>query len=171
MRKMFRAQVWHGSRGVVTGLLTRSRSKGIWTLECEVRHLGALMAFTLLFLTACAAAPASEPLLGRTWAPNQEGYGKPHPKTIFNGGDPTGLVTDVRWRSWGKPKAVGEGIGLYAPGIGADGHRTLARVVAFNLGMCHGVLAYRDIEWFFPQHGESFDPHAYINICTGNYVG
>jgi hypothetical protein len=120
----------------------------------------------------CAVKQADEvPLLGAEWGPNQKGYGQPHPTTIFNGGDPTGLVTHIRWQSWGAQTAVGEGTGWYAPGTVADGHKASARVVAFSLGTCNGYRTYTAIEWYFPQYGESFNPRSYINVCTGQYVG
>jgi hypothetical protein len=33
-----------------------------------------------------------------------------------------------------------------------------ARVVAFNPGLCGGAYAYRSLDWYFPQHGQSFNP-------------
>ncbi|NUR04286.1 MAG: hypothetical protein HOY79_49630 [Streptomyces sp.] len=105
------------------------------------------------------------------WGKNQQGYGQPHPATIFNGGDPTGLVTRVVWHSWGKSTAEGDGIGLYAPGIVANGTEEPTHVVAFDLGMCGGTLAYRAVEWYFPQHGQRFNRHVYLDICKGTFVG
>lgn len=181
--RISRSLLRRGSHWVLVSLPARFVGGVSRTFGCMVRNLGAFTAVAVLFVTGCTAgqqhatnpasssAAASMPVLGTPWAPGQEGYGKPHPKTIYNGGDPTGLVTDVRWQSWGEPKAVGEGTGLYAPGIVADGHKAPARVIAFDLGMCNGILAYRAIEWYFPQYGENFDPHTYINICTGKYVG
>jgi hypothetical protein len=29
---------------------------------------------------------------------------------------------------------------------------------------------YRAVEWFFPSHGQRFNPRRYENICTGTYV-
>ncbi len=118
-------------------------------------------------------APAQNPLLGTVWGPYQEGYGQSRPGTIFNGGDPTGLVADVRWTSWGGPQAEGDGTSDYVgPGqTVAGGTQETTHVVAFNLGMCQGKLMYQAIEWYYPQHGEKFDPKSYINICTGTYVG
>jgi hypothetical protein len=54
-----------------------------------------------------AAAPSgvgisAQPVLGRSWgvAPQyQHGYGEVRPTQIDNGGDPTGLVDNVQWRS------------------------------------------------------------------------
>jgi len=110
--------------------------------------------------------------LGTTWGPDQKGYGAARPDTIFNGGDPTGLVTDVRWKSWGGPVAIASGMS-YDPhgGTVADSTREKATVEAFNLGVCHGTLMYQAIEWYFPVDGDKFDPHININICTGEYVG
>lgn len=110
--------------------------------------------------------------LGVVWASNQEGYGEIEPDRIFNGGDPTGLVTDVRWESWGDDTATGHGTSVWAGGdtTVADAPQGEAVITAFDLGDCNGQLAYRAINWYFPEYGESFDPNSYINICTGDYV-
>ena len=130
-----------------------------------MRQVAVLLAF------AFAATTPAVPTLGRQWAPNQKGYGKVKPRTIDNGGDPTGLVDHVRWRRWGERRAIGSGFGYWVwPGQGVAGGsiRTRAVVVAYDLGRCRGRRAYRKIHWFFPKYGESFDPQWwYINICTG----
>jgi hypothetical protein len=113
----------------------------------------------------------AEPLLGVTWGLNQLGYGQPHPSTIFNGGDPSGYVGHVRWQSWGSRQAIGAGGALYVTKTVAGAPTEPATVVAFDLGECRGQLVYRAIEWYFPQHGQTFNPHSYINICTGQYIG
>src|SRR5690242_5464978 len=46
------------------------------------------------------------PTLGTTWAPSQQGYGEVRPRVIFNGGDPTGLVQNISWTSWGGEQAL-----------------------------------------------------------------
>jgi hypothetical protein len=101
-----------------------------------------------------------------------EGFGQVKPSKIFNGGDPTGLVTHVAWKSWGGARAVATGISDYvAPNQSvADGTEEAATVVAFNLGTCDGKLMYRAVEWYFPQHKQAFDPSHYEDICTGTYV-
>jgi hypothetical protein len=101
----------------------------------------------------------------------QKGYGHVKPHTIFNGGDPTGLVEHIDWLSWGGTRAVGAGIAEY---VGphqsvAEGTQQIAKVVLFQLGRCHGRRAYDAIEWYFPQHGQRFNPHLCINACTGTY--
>jgi hypothetical protein len=101
-----------------------------------------------------------------------EGFGQVKPSKIFNGGDPTGLVTHVAWKSWGGARAVATGISDYvAPNQSvAGGTEEAATVVAFNLGTCDGKLMYRAVEWYFPQHKQAFDPGRYEDICTGTYV-
>jgi hypothetical protein len=113
------------------------------------------------------------PTLGRSWAPDQDGYGTVRPSHIFNGGDPTGDVTDLHWKSWGARRAVGHGVSDYvAPNQPvADGTQEPVTVVAFDRGRCHGALMYRAVEWYFPQHGGGFDRSQYIDICAGDYVG
>jgi hypothetical protein len=114
------------------------------------------------------------PALGRKWGPTQLGYGTVRPVKVFNGGDPTGLVDHIRWTNWGKPMAVGYGEAEFVwPGtaVADNGPTKGARVVAFHLRTCRGRRAYTAIEWYFPRFDESFDPHRYINACTGDYVG
>ena len=110
------------------------------------------------------------PVLGRQWGRGQNGYGQAKPPTIFNGGDPTGLVDNITWVTWGSDRATGTGLGYFPRRTVADSTRERATVVAFNLGTCGGVPMYQAVEWFFPQEGGSFDPNTYINICTGEYV-
>jgi hypothetical protein len=100
------------------------------------------------------------------------GFGQVKPAKIFNGGDPTGLVTHVVWTSWGGARAVATGVSDYAgPGQSvAAGTEETATVVAFRLGTCDGTLMYQAVEWYFPQHGQTFQAGQYENICTGSYV-
>jgi hypothetical protein len=123
---------------------------------------------------ASAGSAGPIPTLGQpagTFA-HGEGFGQVKPSKIFNGGDPTGLVTHVAWRSWGGARAVATGITDYVgPNQSvAGGTEEAATVVAFNLGTCDGKLMYRAVEWYFPQHKQAFDPGRYEDICTGTYV-
>jgi hypothetical protein len=111
------------------------------------------------------------PVLGAAWASNLEGFGQSQPCAIYSGGDPTGLVTNIRWQSWGGATATGDGTALYAPGVISEGTHQPARVVAFKLGTCGSVRAYTAIEWFFPTYGETFETHTYMNACTGDLGG
>jgi hypothetical protein len=115
---------------------------------------------------------SAAPTLGIVWAPSQRGWGQVKPKTIDNGGDPNGLVENIRWQGWGKPRAIGIGLGWRPPdsGFTYQSRRATAKVVAWNLGMCRGRLAYRAVDWYFPSYGERFRPRANSNMCTGEYV-
>jgi hypothetical protein len=121
------------------------------------------------------AAPAAVPVLGRLAGAfaHGSGFGSVRPAEIFNGGDPTGLVTKITWQSWGGATATGTGTTTYVPANGpvADGRPETATVVAFNLGNCGGTYMYQAVEWYFPQHGQSFNPAQYENVCTGSFVG
>lgn len=124
--------------------------------------------------TPAAAASGPVPTLGRAAGlfAHGQGFGQVRPARIFNGGDPTGLVTQVRWRSWGGPRAVATGVSDWVPPghSVATGKQQPVRVVAFRLGRCGGKLMYRAVEWYFPQHRQHFDAGRYQDICTGGYV-
>ena len=119
--------------------------------------------------------PAPVPVLGNAnWSGGgKKGYGTVRPSDINNGGDGTGVVTDVKWQSWGGATAVATGKAFDPRGQIDSAHSVerAATVQAFDLGMCEGKLVYRAIEWYFPSQGDKFDPNSYINICTGDYVG
>ncbi len=124
--------------------------------------------------SASAGPAGAVPTLGQLAGDFAQGtgFGQVKPAKIFNGGDPTGRVTHVVWTSWGGAQAVATGVSDYVgPGQSvADGTEETATVVAFNLGTCDGKLMYQAVEWYFPQHGQSFDAAQYENICTGSYA-
>lgn len=125
-----------------------------------------------VYVIVAQAAP--EPVLGHPWAPYQQGYGTVRPTNVFNGGDPTGAVSHIRWQNWGAATAIGTGTSVYVwPGtaVASNGPMPGARIVAFHLGSCRGVPSYNAVEWFYPRYGQRFDQHHYINACTGAYVG
>jgi hypothetical protein len=122
-----------------------------------------------------SVSPPPLPTLGRLAGlfARGAGFGQVKPARIFNGGDPTGLVTQIVWGSWGGAHADGTGKSEYVgPGQSvATGTEERASIVAFNLGTCDGKPMYQAVEWYFPQHSQAFDPNQYENICTGAYVG
>lgn len=130
----------------------------------------------LIAAIVCASSPpasaASEPVLAGPWARGQHGYGQRRPATVFNGGDPTGLVEHIEWRSWGGARAVGIGTGIYVgpSQIVAEGTPQATVIVLFKLGSCHGRRAYDAITWYYPQHGERFNARHYIDPCSGAYL-
>jgi hypothetical protein len=124
---------------------------------------------------SASPSPAGVPTLGQLagdFAQGQ-GFGQVKPARIFNGGDPTGLVTHVVWSSWGATQSTATGTAEYVgPNQSvAQGTEESATVVAFDLGTCDGKYMYQAIEWYFPQHNQAFNPNTYENICTGSYVG
>ena len=128
-------------------------------------------------LLACsfsnAAGATTVPTLGVHWNLNGGlGYGNAKPRTISNGGDPTGIASAISWQSWGGARAIGTGKSDWvAPGKGiANGSQETVTVIAFHLGICQGHAAYRALEWYFPEHGQSFHENTYINACTGAYI-
>jgi pyruvate/2-oxoglutarate dehydrogenase complex dihydrolipoamide acyltransferase (E2) component len=122
-----------------------------------------------------SATPAAVPALGQLAGDfaHGQGFGQVKPGKIFNGGDPTGLVTNVVWSSWGGAQATATGTAEYVgPNQSvAQGTEESATVVAFDLGSCAGKYMYQAVEWYFPQHKQSFNPNTYENICTGSYDG
>jgi hypothetical protein len=122
-----------------------------------------------------SASPAGTPTLGQLAGDfaHGQGFGQVKPSEIFNGGDPTGLVTHIAWSSWGGSQATATGTAEYVgPNQSvAQGTEESATVVAFDLGTCDGKYMYQAVEWYFPQHNQAFNANTYENVCTGSYVG
>jgi hypothetical protein len=135
--------------------------------------LGACLVMSMIpGLGVAAQLPQSgSVVLGNVSGPYQDGYGEAHPRKIFGGGDPTGLVQGVHWKHWGSGRATGWGTGLFVwPGrTVAEGVRARARVVAFRLGSCEGHAAYNALEWFFPAYHQRFHPSLGGQICTEHH--
>jgi hypothetical protein len=149
-------------------------SAGLAVAGCSAASHAAAATTTSPSVPASASPAGAVPTLGQpagVFARGQ-GFGQVKPSKIFNGGDATGLVTHVAWKSWGGAQAVATGISEYVgPGeSNASGTEEAATVVAFNLGACDGKLMYRAVEWYFPQHKQAFYPGRYEDICTGTYV-
>jgi hypothetical protein len=75
------------------------------------------------------------------------GFGTPHPTDLVVGGDPSVMVTHIRWHGWGRPKAWG--VGLYAaPHYGRGGSyyrkhlRALLRVSGISRCDPNGPRSY-----------------------------
>ncbi|MGD0452657.1 MAG: hypothetical protein ABSB69_03610 [Solirubrobacteraceae bacterium] len=137
---------------------------------CGASHTVTRVVSTANAVDRTATTAVATPILAGPWAPDQEGYGHVEPVTVFNGGDPTGLVKHIEWLTWRGPRAVGVGSGFYvAPNqITAEGHRAAAVIVAFKLGSCHSRLAYDAVQWYFPEYGEHFKPdQTGYKLCTG----
>jgi hypothetical protein len=176
--------------GAVIGLICLAAAAGCSSPAAPSAHTTPSAAAAPSATTTASATTASQPTVPASASPTAaagvptlgqlagdfargEGFGQVRPSKIFNGGDPTGLVTDVVWSSWGGAQATGTGTAEY---LGpnqtiAQGSEESATVVAFDLGTCDGKLMYQAIEWYFPQHGQSLRPNTYEDICAGSYVG
>jgi len=92
------------------------------------------------------AASAGEPVLGSPayLAPYGEGWGTPHPESVFNGGDPTGSASRLHWRHWGEPTATARGTTpLLRPEGGYYGRPGAIMLRADHLGRCpDGTYGY-----------------------------
>jgi hypothetical protein len=101
------------------------------------------------------------------------GFGAVAPRTVFLGGDPTGMAQGVHWQHWGAAKSTGFGIGWYPPPghSVADGVSVTVSLHAFDLGSCNGHRVYRKMSWYF-KYGGSFQFGTALGICGGlSYLG
>lgn len=102
---------------------------------------------------------------------NGGGPGQVARPAFSNGGDPTGAVGSITWRNGGSSEAIATGVAEYVgPNqVVASGIQESVRVVAFDLGFCRGRYMYAAVEWYFPQHGQSFDTNGFEDVCIGAY--
>jgi hypothetical protein len=116
---------------------------------------------------------AGSPTLGVSGAfgASGAGFGEVKPAEISLGGDPTGVLGGITWQSWGGDQATGTGTSTYVgPGqTAAQGTVETATVVAFDLGTCKGAPAYQEVEWYFPEQGQTLasGSSSTIDACTG----
>jgi hypothetical protein len=95
----------------------------IWTNEDQ---------YTILMQRQIAVPVLGQP--AGDFGVDSRGFGEVRPATVFNGGDPTGLVTGITWSSWGGSTATGTGTSDYvgpgqyvATGDTRDGHHRRLR--------------------------------------------
>jgi hypothetical protein len=94
------------------------------------------------------ASGSSEVVLGSTVYAGSigVGWGNQHPSEIFNGGDPSGLVTHIHWSSWGGRTASGHGLNaIFKPTGGYYSELVTIQLHAYHKGRCtaHGPMAYQ----------------------------
>ncbi len=97
---------------------------------------------------ASMARASGSIVLGSTsyYAPQSRGWGTVKPRMIFNGGDPSGLVSGIRWQHWGQTSAIGWGVtAIFKPAGGYYSKLVRAELRATDIGRCTaaGPLAYR----------------------------
>jgi hypothetical protein len=98
-----------------------------------------------------AGTAPDQPVLGsKAFLPRiGVGWGTYKPSEIFNGGDPSGMVTKIAWTGWGKPEAIGYGkTFIFEPKGGYYPGSVTAELRAFDLGHCTpgGPLAYEMLD-------------------------
>jgi hypothetical protein len=155
------------------------------TTSHRIRRLAALLLVALTASAAIAAEASAEeitpaepiPVLGaKAFAtPYGAGFGKAEPEVIFNGGDPSGEVSEIHWTGWGNPIAIGYGKNpIFKPHGGY--YRKPARIElrANKLGKCGTRAAYTRLEIRAPKHpggklGKWFSWAGAKTICKPPY--
>jgi hypothetical protein len=120
----------------------------------QIRILTSLALVLCALGAATASASAANPVLGAKAfaAPYGKGWGTAEPSEIFNGGDPSGSVSKIKWNGWGNPSAIGYGLNpIFKPHGGY--YRKPARVElrATDLGKCGRQAAYTKLEIRAPK--------------------
>lgn len=115
-----------------------------------------LLAATCIATTLVVPAGARDSVVlgSRAFAPHGNGFGTVRPHAFFNGGDPSGDVSDIRWSSWGGSNAYGTGRNaIFKPGGGYYAKLAVIKLWAHDLGRCPGSQrrAYRRLSFRVPQ--------------------
>ena len=115
---------------------------------------------------AAALAASGTPTLGSNLGVPTHGFGQVKPKTVSLGGDPTGTVTKLHWKSWGAAVALGTGRGFYDPaGLPtAESVPATVTLTASSLGTCKGHRAYKRFSFTFLYKGKQYPGSSY-GIC------
>lgn len=101
----------------------------------------------------CRPVTAASYVLGSSsFAPMGDGFGSSKPTRIFNGGDPSGLVTHIRWRHWGSAKAIGFGRNaIFRPHGGYYARLARIELRATRRSTCDGNPAYTHMDVRVPR--------------------
>ncbi len=112
--------------------MSRDARRNLWV---TLAAAAALCACPAAALGGQGPALGSKTLYGKFGA----GWGKAHPRTIYNGGSPGGLAVHIRWRDWGAPVARGMGcIAAYRPRGNYYAKRVQIKFRASRIGRCPG---------------------------------
>jgi len=113
--------------------------------------VAALTVVLVVAVVAGRSVAASTPVLGSPafMAPYGEGWGTPHPRSVFNGGDPAGSAARLRWRHWGAETATARGkTPLLRPDGGYYGRPGRIVFRADHLGSCpDGTYGYTRLHY------------------------
>jgi len=113
-----------------------------------------------------ALAASATPTLGSDLGVPTQGFGTVKPARVFLGGDPTGLVTKLTWKSWGSATAVGSGTGYYPPPDKptAESVKVPVTLDASELGTCKGKHTYKRLAFIFHYKGKAMKGSV-LGIC------
>ncbi|HVC08196.1 MAG TPA: hypothetical protein VND98_11510 [Solirubrobacterales bacterium] len=103
-----------------------------------------MLAAGVVATPALATAAGGGVVLGsKSFAFKGAGWGTEKPAKIFNGGDPSGLVTQIHWKHWGEVVALGQGRNsIFKPKGGYYPHQVTIKLRASVIGTCGGRRAY-----------------------------
>jgi hypothetical protein len=116
--------------------------------------LGSVVLTLTLVFAATGSAAESELVLGsKDFTMYGEGWGTAEPSRISNGGDLSGLITDVRWRSWGESVAIAYGRNsIFKPRGGYFRRPVTIKLRAEAVGQCDGRRAYTRLSFRSPKY-------------------
>lgn len=106
-----------------------------------------LLLVVVVFVAIPSAALAKAPVLDSHHLPGAIGFGHAQPRTVYLGGDPSGVVCRIRWVTWGRSLAVGIGVAENPTPDVAHGYWTPAVIIAS--GLHHG--RYHGLTWTLPM--------------------
>ena len=118
----------------------------------------ALAISTALLVATSTAGGAGNVVLGSSAfaKPYGEGWGTARPAKLYNGGDPSGLVKEIQWTSWGGRTAIGYGLGwIFKPGGGYYSRPVLVELRAQALGHCGSQPGYTQLAIRTPSKPEA----------------
>ena len=135
--------------GTVRGAMGLGTSQQVGVLE-RASNRETVVAALLGPNSARSGAAGSRVVLGKRglYGRNGVGWGTSRPAEIFNGGDPSGLVTHIQWQRWGQGNATGYGLNaIFKPRGGYYGKLVRIQLRPYDLGRCSakGPLAYRKL--------------------------
>src|SRR5579875_903100 len=113
-----------------------------------------LVVTAAIFAAIPGAAVARTPVLGSHHLPGATGFGHQRPRTVYLGGDPSGIVCRIRWLTWGRSIAVGIGVAENPVPDVAHGYWTPAVIIASDLR--HS--SYRGLTWSLPTRSTHSAP-------------
>jgi len=118
------------------------------TRRATIGVLLAMLVATGGVMASSAAGGAGSVILGSAEfaKPDGAGWGSAQPARIYNGGDPSGLVTEIHWTSWGGSTAIGYGLNsIFKAGGGYYSRPVIVELRAQSLGHCGGRPAYTQL--------------------------